>query len=91
MKNILILFLSLFMLTSCVTPIKTQPTTIITQITQVELTPFPPKPNLTFTKKPVISASEDTFIVSDEMVEKSLLSKDYIDKVDVWKKKNNIK
>ena len=86
------LLMCLFMMTSCVTPIKTQPTTIITQISQVELTPFPPKPNLTFTKKPVISATEEqTFIVTDEMVEKSLLSKDYIDKIDVWKKKNNIK
>lgn len=81
------------MMVSCITstPIKSQPTTIITQITQVELTPFPPKPNLSYTKKPVISASDDTFIVSDEMVEKSLLSKEYIEKVDAWKKKNSIK
>lgn len=57
--------------------------------------PFPIEPNWTnFTRKPVIKSYLDennkNFIVSDEMVKKSLQMTEYLERIDNWKTSNSI-
>lgn len=53
---------------------------------------FPIKPTIPeYTRKPIISAQGNDFIVSDEFLNNALKYKPYVDKIDDWKKLNDIK
>jgi hypothetical protein len=77
--------LCILLLSSCVS---TTP-----QIIEKErsLSPFPPIVVSEYTRKPIIESKENNFVVTDEFVTNSLKLKSYKDRVDSWKKLNNIK
>lgn len=59
---------------------------------KIELSVFPIKPNiLKYTRKPIVDAQDNNFIVSDEFVKNSLLYKKWIDNIQRWIELNNIK
>jgi hypothetical protein len=78
----LTIFLSLSFLTGCIT-INMRP----------ELSRFPPSPKqIEYTKDPIIEYNENgTYLVTEEMVEKSTLQHLYLNAILDWKKENNIK
>lgn len=60
--------------------------------TELKLSDFPVKPKIeAYTRKPLINKIENNFIVTDEFVEASVLLKKYSDRIDDWKKTNNVK
>ena len=55
------------------------------------LSVFPIKPELTkYSKKPIISAIDNNFLVTLEFISNSAKLKIYIDKIDKWKELNKI-
>lgn len=56
------------------------------------LSVFPIKPSIPeYSRKPIISAQGNDFVVSDEFVTNALKYKPYVEKIDDWKKLNDIK
>ena len=66
---------------------------IVSQVEYIQQTPFPNKPTtIDYTRQPIIeSVDTNNFKVSDEFVENSVLLKKYTDRIDAWKKANNVK
>lgn len=94
MRNFILLFTSFCILNSCVSikpisePISNEP-----KIIEKQLTPFPLLPALKeYTRKPVIESKDNNnFLVSDELVNNSILMKKSLEKIKNWKDENKIK
>jgi hypothetical protein len=92
MTKFILVFLMLI-ITSCVSvkPINAPPSPAIVE-QPVSLTVFPINPTLkNYSRKPVIEAIDNNYMVSDEFVENALKYKAYHDKVIRWKDENEIK
>jgi hypothetical protein len=86
MKKIVLALL--LVLPSCVN-LKPLP---VVESPKTELSVFPLKPNIVeYTRKPVIDAQDNNFVVSDEFVKNSLLYKKWTENIEKWTKLNNIK
>ncbi len=87
MKGIL-LFLACISLTmsSCVT---VPPSPVVVE---KKLSVFPPKPKIVeYTRQPIISKTGNDYLISDELLQNSILFKKYSDMIDEWKALNSVK
>lgn len=86
LKSAILVLFSIILLSSCITP---APVTVVTP--QPIAHDFPFKPSVKeYTRKPIIEKKGNDFLVSDEFVENSVLLKKYSDKIDEWKKNNQV-